>query len=273
MPLYACKKCKETYPALKSYCAECDTWGQIAELKLLDSVKAVRVPLDSKEETPDPPRILTGILGLDLVLGGGLVQDSLIILGGEPGVGKSTLILELVRGLRSHYKKLRILYASGEESVSQIRSRARRMNVKGGEATSLFCETWLESILEETRAAQAKLLIVDSIQTLVCDEEAPPGSPHQLREVASGLMRFAKAERVAVILVGHVTKDGELAGPKMVEHLVDAVLSFEASQNGTARRLSTTKNRFGSTQNQAYFQMNESGLREIGQEPDSSVKS
>lgn len=264
MALYSCRHCNETSHEYRTHCPKCDNWDCYNELTLRATKTNHRVYLDSATAEKDPPRLITGLEGVDLVLGGGLVQDSLILLGGEPGVGKSTLILEMVRGLLKSHPDLQILYSSGEESLSQIRSRARRLKVVGGKRVFLFCETDIENILKEVKEAKCQLLILDSIQTMQCEEQdSPPGSPNQMKEVASLLMKFAKIHRVAVILIGHVTKEGELAGPKVVEHLVDAVLSFEEAPGTAYRKLRATKNRFGSTQELGFFEMSATGLHEM----------
>jgi DNA repair protein RadA/Sms len=201
---------------------------------------------------------------INLVLGGGLVKDSLVVLGGEPGVGKSTLILEIIKALASSNTK--ILYASGEENVDQIRDRARRLKVTGGPGVFLLNETDVEAVLDEARDSGAQILILDSLQTMRSREmDSVAGSPYQMKEVTSILMEFAKSERVACILVGHVTKEGDIAGPKVVEHRVDAVLSLEAVENTPFRVLQASKNRFGSTLLRGHFEMTAEGIREISQ--------
>jgi DNA repair protein RadA/Sms len=264
MALFSCKYCNETSHEYRSHCPSCGNWNCFNPLELKKVKTSRRVLLGSGVQEKEPPRLITGLIGVDSVLGGGMVQDSLVLLGGEPGVGKSTLILEVIRGLLKKHPTLSLLYASGEESLSQIQSRARRLGVKGEGRAYLLCETEVEEILDQVKESKAGLLILDSIQTMMVeDQDSPAGSPNQMKDVAALLMKFAKVHRVAVILIGHVTKEGELAGPKVVEHLVDAVLSFEESPGTPYRRLRATKNRFGSTQVTGFFEMTATGLSEI----------
>jgi DNA repair protein RadA/Sms len=212
----------------------------------------------------------TGIGELDRVLGGGLVPGSLVLLGGEPGIGKSTLVLEAAAGLARGAAPgvdIAVLYASGEESSGQLRLRAQRLGLTdepAGEHVHVLAETDVERIIEQATASRPELLIVDSIQTVTLDAlEGPAGSVGQVRETAARLLGFAKDSGVPVVLVGHVTKDGALAGPKTLEHLVDAILTLEGERYGTLRLLRATKNRFGSTEEVGVLEMAGSGLREV----------
>ncbi len=195
------------------------------------------------------------------VLGGGLVAGSVVLLGGEPGIGKSTLMMQTILRL-SH---LRVLYVSGEESARQLKMRADRISTGGiGEKLLLLCETSLDNILSQAEALQPQLLIVDSIQTVALESvESSPGSVTQVRECASALLRFAKTSGTPVILIGHINKEGTLAGPKILEHIVDAVIQFEGDQHYMYRMLRGVKNRFGSTSELGIYEMQQSGLREV----------
>jgi DNA repair protein RadA/Sms len=221
------------------------------------------VPLSDLSEA-DVARIPVGIGELDRVLGGGLVPGSIVLVGGEPGIGKSTLLLQAAAGLSAAGP---ILYATGEESTAQVRLRAVRLGLLGGAAgaaVNVFAESSVARIVETARAARPVALVVDSIQTATVDElEGPAGSVGQVRESALRYMELAKGDGIAVLLVGHVTKEGSLAGPKTLEHLVDAVLSVEGDRSGSLRLVRATKNRFGSTEEVGVLEMGEAGLREV----------
>lgn len=195
------------------------------------------------------------------VLGGGLVPGSIVLLGGEPGIGKSTLTLQTIL----HIRNRRILYVSGEESAQQIKMRAERL-CPNGMPDNLFvlCETSIEHIFEHIEDVKPELLIVDSIQTIsTADVESSPGSISQVRECASALLRFAKTSGVPVVLIGHITKEGSLAGPKILEHIVDTVIQFEGDQHHLYRILRSVKNRFGSTSELGIYEMRQEGLRQV----------
>ena len=196
---------------------------------------------------------------LDRILGGGIVPGSLVLIGGEPGIGKSTLSLQIPL----HCAGLRTLYVTGEESVNQVKMRAERLGGDSGQCF-IFSETLMENILEEARTMMPQLMIVDSVQTMFTDTlDSAPGSVSQIKEVAAQLLRFAKETGVPVILIGHITKDGFIAGPKILEHIVDVVLQFEGDNRGSYRLLRSIKNRFGSTSELAVFEMTGQGLREV----------
>ena len=207
----------------------------------------------------DESRITLGSVEIDRLLGGGLVEGSLVLLGGEPGIGKSTLALQVAL----HCKGLKTLYVSGEESPKQIKLRAQRL---GGDQSqcSVLCETVLENIVAIARETKPDLLVIDSIQTIYSEQlEASAGSVSQVKECAASLLRLAKATGIPVFLVGHITKDGTIAGPKVLEHIVDVVLQFEGDTRGAYRILRGIKNRFGSTDEIAVFEMTGEGLREV----------
>ncbi len=210
----------------------------------------------------DVPRLATGIGELDRVIGGGLVPGSLILLGGEPGIGKSTLLLQVAAGLGRP-----VLYATGEESAAQVRLRAGRLGLldaPAGTAIEVLAEHDIGSIVEAGRAMRPALVVVDSIQTATIDElDGAAGSVGQVREATVRLMDFAKGEGIAVVLVGHVTKDGSIAGPKTMEHLVDAVVGLEGERYAALRLVRAAKNRFGSTDEVGVFEMAGSGLLEV----------
>ena len=196
---------------------------------------------------------------VDRLLGGGIVPGSLVLIGGEPGIGKSTLSLQIPL----HCKGLRTLYVTGEESAKQVKMRAERL---GGEDADclIFCETRIEDVIAEADRMRPDLMIVDSVQTMFTDSvESTPGSVSQIKGVAAALLRFAKDSGVPVILIGHITKDGYIAGPKILEHIVDVVFQFEGDNRGSYRVLRSIKNRFGSTSELAVFEMTGTGLREV----------
>lgn len=210
-------------------------------------------------QTAGESRLSLGSSEVDRILGGGIVPGSLVLIGGEPGIGKSTLSLQIPL----HCESVRTLYVTGEESVNQVKMRADRL---GGSAAQCFIysETLMENIIEEARSMMPDLVIVDSVQTMYTETvDSAPGSVSQIKEVAAQLLRFAKETGVPVILIGHITKDGYIAGPKILEHIVDVVLQFEGENRGAYRILRSIKNRFGSTSEIAVFEMTGKGLREV----------
>ena len=228
---------------------------------------AVPQPLGAVVEA-DVPRLAVGIGELDRVLGGGLVPGSLVLVGGEPGIGKSTLLLQAAAGIAGRLAdRGYVLYATGEESAAQVRLRASRLGLLDGPAGTgvrVVAESEVGRVAELARADRPGLVIVDSIQTATVDElDGPAGSVGQVREAALRLMDLAKGDGIAVVLVGHVTKDGTIAGPKTLEHLVDAVLNLEGDRSAGLRLLRASKNRFGSTDEVGVFEMGELGLAEL----------
>jgi DNA repair protein RadA/Sms len=275
--LFVCSQCGNESPKWHGRCPGCGEWNSMVEERAADpprggsggggsslsrrAAKPARpVPL-ADVEAPSLARFETGIGELDRVLGGGIVPGSLVLIGGAPGIGKSTITGGALGNLAAAGR--RVLYVSGEESAAQVRLRAERL---GGHALSvpIVAETDLETVLATLEAERPDVCVVDSVQTLYAGGmTGAPGSVGQVREVAGALMRVAKERNVAVILVGHVTKEGALAGPRVLEHLVDCVLQFEGERERTYRTLRALKNRFGSTNEVGVFEMRESGLVEV----------
>ena len=266
--LWYCTSCGNESSKWMGRCPACGEWNTMVE-KVLEagpqrarntSAGSVRRPQRLKEiQTADEPRISLGNAEVDRILGGGIVPGSLVLIGGEPGIGKSTLSLQIPLGC----PELKTLYVTGEESVRQVKMRADRLGGDGSDCL-IFSETCIENILEEAEAVKPQLMIVDSVQTMYTGSvESTPGSVTQIKEVAATLLRFAKESGVAVILIGHITKDGYIAGPKILEHIVDVVLQFEGENRGSYRVLRSIKNRFGSTAELAIFEMTGTGLRPV----------
>jgi DNA repair protein RadA/Sms len=273
---YLCRGCGAVSAKWMGRCASCKEWdtleeqvespGGAASASAVAPAKAIRlceVPLDRGGEV----RVRTGIGELDTVLGGGLVTGSLVLLGGDPGVGKSTLLLMALD--RFARRGLPVLYASGEESLQQVRLRADRLGVSG-ETLWLVADTRFDAIEAAIRAEKPAVAVVDSVQTVsLADAPGIPGSMSQIREVAHRAMLLAKSTGTAIWLVGHVTKSGDLAGPKVLEHLVDTVLYFEGEGGAPLRVLRAVKNRFGPAGELGLFEMVDEGLREV---PDASAR-
>ncbi|MDX1286142.1 MAG: DNA repair protein RadA [Draconibacterium sp.] len=265
---YICQNCGSQSPKWLGKCTQCGEWNtyveEIIEKKQSTGKLSVQIsgnqPLTlSKIETVKNQRISVGIEEFNRVLGGGIVPGSLILLGGDPGIGKSTLALQLALGL----KERKILYTSGEESLQQIKLRAERLNSESSNCLFLS-ETSLEHLIAHSEQVKPDLLIIDSIQTISTETiESSPGSVGQVRECTSAILKFAKKNNLAVILIGHITKEGSLAGPKVLEHMVDTVLQFEGDTNYMYRILRSNKNRFGSTNELGIFEMRSDGLKEI----------
>jgi len=269
--IYVCQSCGAVHGKWAGQCGACGNWNTIVEegrsgppgaLKPAATAKARGLQFESLlSETPEPPRIVTGVTEFDRVCGGGVVPGSAILLSGDPGVGKSTLLLDVAG--RAALKGVRVAYISGEEAIEQIRARARRMGLAEA-PVNLASATALRDILGTLKREKFDIVIVDSIQTLWSDaHEAGPGSVTQVRACAGEMVRLAKSQGTAVVLVGHVTKDGQVAGPRVVEHMVDAVLSFEGERGYPFRILRAGKNRFGATDEIGVFEMGDSGLREV----------
>lgn len=267
---FVCQSCGGAHSKWAGQCAACGAWNTLVEevssrppgalaLKPGKSLGLAFEGLESSAAAPD--RIATGVDEFDRVCGGGVVPGSAILLAGDPGVGKSTLLLQVAGNAAA--RGVRCAYISGEEAIEQIRSRAQRMGLSTA-PVKLAAETALRQILEALKREPFDLVIIDSIQTLWSDaHEAGPGSVTQVRACAGELVRLAKKRGVAVVLVGHVTKDGQIAGPRVVEHMVDAVLSFEGERGYPFRILRGAKNRFGATDEIGVFEMGDAGLAEV----------
>ena len=280
---YVCQSCGAAVLRWEGQCRTCGEWNTLVETVVRDEPRrpsavaragagATPVPLSHPEAAAEARRPV-GIGELDRVLGGGLVAGSVVLLGGEPGIGKSTLLLQVAAGVAGGGPRSAdgapggVLYATGEESTSQVRLRAGRLGLASGaiaDAIRVVAETGVGRIVDLARAERPALLLVDSVQTVVSEElDGPPGSVGQVRECTLRLMELAKSDGIPVVLVGHVTKDGTLAGPKTLEHLVDVVLSVEGDRTGGLRLLRAAKNRYGSTEEVGVFEMGERGLDEV----------
>lgn len=266
---YQCTACGGISPKWAGQCPDCGAWNSLEEVQAVAAVsprhagyagEAVsRIQTLSKVNPEESKRTHTGISELDRVLGGGLVSGSVTLIGGDPGIGKSTLLLQMMAGLAGEMKPL---YVTGEESLSQVAMRARRLGVE----TDLDClsETSVERIIEHCQARQPKLVVVDSIQTIFTEtSQSAPGSVTQVRESAARFVRYAKQTATAVVLVGHVTKEGALAGPRVLEHMVDAVLYFEGDAGARYRVVRAIKNRFGAVNELGVFAMTDEGLKVV----------
>ncbi len=267
--LYFCQSCGYESPKWLGKCPACGEWNTFVEEKVTMANKSDgkqssraknQLPIKLSEiETIDEPRIHMPSEELNRVLGGGLVAGSLTLIGGEPGIGKSTLLLQNILSIRNK----KILYISGEESATQLKLRADRLG-KVSDNTFILCETRLDNIFTQIENIEPQLVVVDSIQTIASDQiESAAGSVSQVRECATALLRYAKESNVPVILVGHINKDGAIAGPKVLEHIVDTVLQFEGDRQFLYRILRSIKNRFGSTSEIGIYEMVQKGLREV----------
>lgn len=269
---FFCNSCGAESPKWFGRCTSCQEWNTCSE-EVISSVesKGRTTGLSSSRGERNVPRAVQNIVHTDVdridlgsnevnrVLGGGLVPGSLVLIGGEPGIGKSTLALQLA--LRLH--DFRVLYVSGEESAEQIKLRADRLGIENTECM-ILAETSLESIILHASQNEPRLLVVDSIQTLYSERvESSPGSVSQVRECAALLLKYAKESGVPVLIIGHITKDGSIAGPKVLEHIVDVVFQFDGDSNTSYRILRSIKNRFGATSEIGVFEMRGDGLREI----------
>lgn len=271
-PLFYCTSCGNEFPKWQGRCPACGNWNSIVERpketinahssykKMWSSTSESKPKRLSEVETTEELRFCTGMSELDRVLGGGAVRGSLVLVGGAPGIGKSTLMLQICNELCKHY---RVLYVSGEESTKQIKLRAERLHVKG-EELFLFSETNLDAISDAVHTVNPQILIVDSIQTITSGvSESLPGSVAQVKQCTMTLMELAKGENITIFVIGHINKEGSIAGPKVLEHMVDCVLSFEGEAHMAYRILRAAKNRFGATNEIGVFEMSDSGLIEV----------
>jgi len=269
--VYACQACGAVQTRWSGQCPACGAWNTLIEeltsrppgaLKPSKPTKARGLAFEGlQDETPTPPRIVTGVEEFDRVCGGGVAPGSAILVGGDPGVGKSTLLLQVAA--HAARRGAACAYISGEEAVEQVRARAQRMGLAEA-PVKLAAETSLRAIVEGLKAERFDIVVIDSIQTLWSDaHEAGPGSVTQVRAACGELVRLAKTRGVAVILVGHVTKEGTIAGPRVVEHMVDAVFAFEGERGYPFRILRGAKNRFGATDEIGVFEMGDAGLIEV----------
>jgi DNA repair protein RadA/Sms len=266
---FVCQACGATSIKWLGRCVGCGGWNTLVEERVASSSGAKRAaPVGtgpvalSDVRTDSSARVSTGIGELDRVLGGGAVLGAVVLVGGDPGVGKSTLLLQALAGLAS--RGVKALYVSGEESAGQTAERARRLGI--ADDLLVLAASDLADIEKSIESARPKAMVVDSVQTIRSDAlESAAGTVSQLREVTSRLTDLCKREGIATFLVGHVTKEGQLAGPKVLEHLVDTVLSFEGERGHAFRALRTTKNRFGSATEVGVFEMTVDGMREVGQ--------
>lgn len=273
---YVCAECGYDSPKWTGRCPSCGQWNTMKEMTIRPDTPAsatesrARQAIAGGKKSPRPvplsqvsadeiPRKLTHDPELDRVLGGGIVPGSLILMGGEPGIGKSTLLLQTMVRMEGH----KVLYVSGEESERQIKLRADRIAHRSSDML-LLCETDLDKIFSHLKTVQPGLVVIDSIQTIAAANiDSSPGSVTQIRECASSLLKYAKESGTPVILVGHITKDGTIAGPKILEHIVDTVLQFEGDRNYMYRILRSIKNRFGSTSELGIYEMRSDGLRPV----------
>jgi len=265
--IFVCDNCGNEYSKWYGKCTVCGQWNTLKEVTVSSSSSNYTVQnklvqpttldeIDSRKED----RISTGMGELDRVLGGGAVCGSFILVGGEPGIGKSTLLLQICSALCLRAK---VLYVSGEESLRQIKLRAQRLSVKNNNLF-ILSETCLESIYSAAEYTKPQILIIDSIQTVYRSEvQSTPGNATQIKECAMSLLQYAKSKNITIIIVGHVNKEGTLAGPKMLEHMVDCVLYFEGERHNSYRIIRAAKNRFGSTNEIGVFEMSNKGLEEV----------
>ena len=268
--VWYCTNCGNEYPQFLGRCPACGEWNTLKEMTVAPKASPAAAPAASgNAERPlrlkdidfsKEERISLGLPEADRLLGGGIVPGSLVLIGGEPGIGKSTLSLQIPLASPS----LSTLYVTGEESAKQVKMRSERLGTSAGDNIRIYCETLIDNVLAEAEASRPQLMIVDSVQTMYTDAvDSAPGSVSQIKEVAAKLLRFAKTSGIPIILIGHITKDGYIAGPKILEHIVDVVLQFEGDNHGAYRILRSIKNRFGSTSEIAVFEMTGAGLREV----------
>lgn len=267
--LYGCTECGATFPKWSGQCSECGTWNTLVETAIDNSPmssskswtgQSAQIKTLAEVSTEETPRFTTNSTELDRVLGGGLVDGSVVLIGGDPGIGKSTILLQTLCNIANTYPAL---YVTGEESQQQVAMRARRLGLPE-DKLRVMTETCIEAIIATAKQEQPKVMVIDSIQTIFTEQlQSAPGGVAQVRESAALLTRYAKQHNTAIFLVGHVTKEGALAGPRVLEHMVDTVLYFEGESDGRLRLLRAVKNRFGAVNELGVFAMTDKGLREI----------
>jgi DNA repair protein RadA/Sms len=268
---FVCQNCGASYPKWTGKCDNCGEWNTLVEQLPVSSGKSAVARSSGHVLTPQTmrsiatddtmTRLSTGITDLDMVLGGGILPSGVVLLAGQPGIGKSTLLLQVTAHIAS---SVPVLYASGEESANQVKLRAERLGASSSEQLSFVASTSADDIATTIRSGAYKLVIIDSIQTLSLDEiTSAPGSVSQITNSSNVIIRAAKESGAAVVLVGHVTKEGSIAGPKVLEHLVDVVLQFEGDRYGGFKVVRAVKNRYGSTNEAAIFEMGEKGLQVV----------
>ena len=263
--VYLCSSCGQDFPKWNGQCPSCKEWGTLSEYKVsknqktsLNGKKKDAQSLEDIIHKEEEHRTSVGIKEVDRVLGGGVLSGSMILLGGSPGIGKSTLALQILSPFDQN-----VLYASAEESEEQIALRAKRLEVLASNI-HLCSENRIDEILNHVTLLKPKLLIIDSIQTIFSENiDSLPGSVSQIRECGQKLLQLAKDEKIAILVIGHVTKEGIIAGPKMLEHMVDTVLYLEGDERHDHRILRSVKNRFGTTNEVGIFQMTTNGLDEV----------
>lgn len=267
--IYSCQHCGAQYPKWQGQCSDCQKWDTINEEvnSTAATERAVGYAGTAAKLTPITEvaleklqRLGTGMAELDHVLGGGLVSDAVVLVGGDPGIGKSTLLLQVLCQFSKNYKSL---YITGEESLQQVAMRAKRLSLSA-EKLMLLTETNVEAMIKHAEKYQPQIMVVDSVQTLFTERvQSAPGGVSQVRESCAQLVRFAKQKGIALFFVGHVTKEGAIAGPRVLEHMVDAVLYFEGERDGRYRLLRAVKNRFGSVNELGVFAMTDLGLKQV----------
>jgi DNA repair protein RadA/Sms len=266
--VFYCRECGAQFPKWLGQCSECNAWNSLQEeifTPVSHTVKPrgytggsdARIQLLNQVDVDVAPRLTTGIHELDRVLGGGLVNGSIVLLGGDPGIGKSTLLLQALCRVQQQHSTL---YVSGEESLQQIAARAKRLELPA-DNMPLLAETQVETIIAHLQKQKARVVVIDSVQTIFTDLlQSAPGAVAQVREATAQLVRYAKQSNTTILLVGHVTKEGALAGPRVLEHMVDTVLYFEGEASNRFRCIRAVKNRFGAVNELGIFAMTEKGV-------------
>ncbi|MGQ7815656.1 DNA repair protein RadA [Metapseudomonas furukawaii] len=270
--MYGCTECGSTFPKWAGQCADCGAWNTLVETVLEGAAASssngrggwagqqTQIKTLAEVSVEEMPRFSTASNELDRVLGGGLVDGSVVLIGGDPGIGKSTILLQTLCNIAARFPAL---YVTGEESQQQVAMRARRLGLPE-DKLKVMTETCIETIIATARMEKPKVMVIDSIQTIFTEQlQSAPGGVSQVRESAALLVRFAKQSGTAIFLVGHVTKEGALAGPRVLEHMVDTVLYFEGESDGRLRLLRAVKNRFGAVNELGVFGMTDKGLKEV----------